>query len=100
MLERRRLFGVTFLHIAAPAVIWIYVSACRSVAGEVDEANVAVVEFRAAGGVCGGRSSDLFFQLGLCHSNILCRIVIKHKEHAVFERQQIEAPVETLARGV
>ena len=40
--ERRRRFGVTFLHIAAPAVIWTYGSAYRSVAGEVDEANVAV----------------------------------------------------------
>ena len=40
--ERRRRFAVTFLHIAASAVIWTYVSACRSVAGEVDEANVAV----------------------------------------------------------
>ena len=42
MFERRRRYGVTFLHIAAPAVIWTYVSACLSVAGEVDEANVAV----------------------------------------------------------
>ena len=42
MFERRRRYGVTFLHIAAPAVIWTYVSAYRSVAGEVDEANVAV----------------------------------------------------------
>ena len=42
MFERRRRYGATFLHIAAPAVIWTYVSACLSVAGEVDEANVAV----------------------------------------------------------
>ena len=42
MFERRRRYGVTFLHIAAPAAIWTYVSAYRSVAGEVDEANVAV----------------------------------------------------------
>ena len=40
--ERRRRYGVTFLHIAAPAVIWTYVSAYGSVAGEADEANVAV----------------------------------------------------------
>ena len=42
MCERRRRYGVTSLHIAAPAAILIYVSAYRSVAGEVDEANVAV----------------------------------------------------------
>ena len=42
MFERRRRYGVTFLHIAAPAVIWTYVSAYLSVAGGVDEANVAV----------------------------------------------------------
>ena len=42
MFVRRRRYGVTFLHIAVPAVIWTYVSACLSVAGEVDEANVAV----------------------------------------------------------
>ena len=42
MFERRRRYGVTFLHIAAPAVIWTYVSAYGSVAGEADEANVAV----------------------------------------------------------
>ena len=42
MFERRRRYGVTFLNIPAPAVIWTYVSAYLSVAGEVDEANVAV----------------------------------------------------------
>ena len=42
MFERRRRYGVTFLHIAAPAVIWTYVSACLSVTSEVDKAKVAV----------------------------------------------------------
>ena len=42
IVERRLRFGVTFLHVAAPAVIWTYVYAYRSVAGKVDEANVAV----------------------------------------------------------
>ena len=56
MVERRRRFGVTFLHIAAPAAIWTYVSACRSVAGEVDEANVAVARVSCTLRVlCGGR---------------------------------------------
>mgnify|MGYP003305233129 CR=1 FL=1 len=40
--ERPWPHGLTSLHIAAPAVIWTYVSAYRSVAGEVDKANVAV----------------------------------------------------------
>ena len=39
------------------------------------------------------------FMLRASHSNILRRIATKHKENAVFERQQIEAPVETLVRG-
>ena len=43
---------------------------------------------------------DLSFMLGASHSNILRIILIKRKENAVLERQQIEAPVETLARGV
>ena len=42
MFERRRRYGVTFLQVAAPAVIWTYVSAYASVAGEVDEAKVVV----------------------------------------------------------
>ena len=57
------------------------------------------LEFGAHGGLRGGRSSDLRFMLGASHSNISRRIAIKHKENAVFERPQIEAPVETLARG-
>ena len=44
MFERRRRFGVTFLHIAAPAVIWTYVSAYASVAGGGAGANVAVTQ--------------------------------------------------------
>ena len=43
MFERRRRYGVTFLHIAAPAVIWTYVYAYGSVAGGGARANVAVV---------------------------------------------------------
>ena len=42
MFERRRRYGVTFLHIAAPAVIWTYVYAYGSVAGGGARANVAV----------------------------------------------------------
>ena len=42
MFERRRRYGVVFLHIAAPAVIWTYVYAYASVAGGGAGANVAV----------------------------------------------------------
>ena len=35
--------GLTFLHIAAPAVIWTYVYAYGSVAGDLANADVAVV---------------------------------------------------------
>ena len=48
----------------------------------------------AAGG------DDWLFRLLSSPSNILRRIARKHKENAVFERQQIEAPVETLVRGL
>ena len=41
--ERRRRYEVTFLHIAAPAVIWTYVYAYGSFAGGGARANVAVV---------------------------------------------------------
>ena len=64
MFERRRRYGVTFLHIAAPAVIWTYVSAYASVAGEVNEANVAVARvsgafggLRRQGGTTGGAAA-------------------------------------------
>ena len=57
------------------------------------------LEFGAHGGVRGGGSNHCSFMLPSSHSNILRRIAIKHKENAVFERQQIEAPVETLVRG-
>ena len=40
--ERRRRYGLTLLHIAAPAVIWTYNYACASVAGELENADVAV----------------------------------------------------------
>ena len=43
MFERRRRYGVTFLHIAAPAVIWTCVYAYGSVAGDLANADVAVV---------------------------------------------------------
>ena len=42
MFERRRRYGLTLLHIAAPAVIWTYVYAYASVAGELENADVAV----------------------------------------------------------
>ena len=41
--ERRWSHGLTFLHIAAPAVIWTYVYAYGSVAGDLANAYVAVV---------------------------------------------------------
>ena len=43
MFERRRQYGLAFLHIAAPAVIWTYVYAYGSVAGDLANADVAVV---------------------------------------------------------
>ena len=43
---------------------------------------------------------DLLFLLPSSPSNILRRIVTKHSENAVFERQQIRPPVETFARRV
>ena len=58
------------------------------------------LEFGAHGGVCGGRGGRLAIELPSSHSNILRRIATKHKENAVFERQQIRPPVETLARRV
>ena len=57
------------------------------------------LEFGAHGGVCGGRGRVALFMLFSSHSNILRRIARKHKENAVFERQQIRPPVETLVRG-
>ena len=42
MFERRRRYGLTLLHIAAPAVIWTYVYAYASAAGGGGGANVAV----------------------------------------------------------
>ena len=57
------------------------------------------LEFCAHGGVHGGGSNHCSFITFWSHTNILRRIAMKHKENAVFERQQIEAPVETLVRG-
>ena len=44
MFERWRRYGLTLLHIAAPAVIWTYVYAYSSVAGELENADVAVAK--------------------------------------------------------
>ena len=41
--ERQWPHGLTFLHIAAPAVIWTYVYAYGSAAGDLAKADVAVV---------------------------------------------------------
>ena len=101
MFERRRRYGVTFLHAAALAVIWTYVSAYLSVAGEVDEANVAVARVSCIlrcsaaveaklGDLCCSRVSRIFS----------AEIAIKHKKNRVSEDPQIRAPVETLARGL
>ena len=57
------------------------------------------LEFRASGGLRGGRSSDWLFMLGASHSNIFAEIAVKHKENAVFENPDIRPPVETLVRG-
>ena len=85
--QRRRSYGLTFLHTGASRARWT-------------RPMWLWLEFGAHGGVCGGRSSDCLFLLSSSPSNILRRIVIKHKENAVFERQQIRPPVETLARRV
>ena len=42
MFGRRLRYKLTFLHISAPAIIWTYVYAYASVAGELDNADVAV----------------------------------------------------------
>ena len=42
MFEHRQRYGLTLLHIAAPAVIWTYVYAYASFAGGGARANVAV----------------------------------------------------------
>ena len=42
MFVRRRRYKLTLLHIAAPAIIWTYVYAYASVAGELENADVAV----------------------------------------------------------
>ena len=44
MFERRRRYGLTLLHIAAPAVIWTYVYAYASVAGGLGTADVALAK--------------------------------------------------------
>ena len=56
MFERRRRYGLTFLHIAAPAVIWTYVSAYASVVGDLENADVAVARVSCTLRLlCGGR---------------------------------------------
>ena len=44
MFERRRPYGLMLLHITAPAVIWTYVYAYWSLAGELENADVAVAK--------------------------------------------------------
>ena len=56
--------------------------------------------FRAYGGLCGGRGEPLAIMLGSSPVHILRRDSNKTIGNAMFERPQIEAPVETLARGV
>ena len=65
MLERRRRHGVTFLHIAAPAVIWTYVYAYGGFAGGGARANVAVARVSCIWRVCGGMGGVLPFSAGL-----------------------------------
>ena len=55
MFERRRRYGLTLLHIAAPAVIWTYVYAYASVVGELENADVAVARVSYAFGRRGFR---------------------------------------------
>ena len=45
MFERRRRYGVTFLHVAAPAAIWTYVYAHHS-AGEHMDLRLCMLERR------------------------------------------------------
>ena len=55
MFGRRRRYKLTFLHIAAPAIIWTYVYAYASVAGELENADVAVANVSYAFGRHGFR---------------------------------------------
>ena len=55
MFEHRQRCGLTLLHIAAPAVIWTYVYAYASVAGELENADVAVARVSYAFGRRGFR---------------------------------------------
>ena len=61
MFERRRRYGLTLLHIAAPAVIWTYVYAYASVAGELENANVVVAWVSCAFGRRGFRKHSEAF---------------------------------------
>ena len=86
MFEPRRRYGATFLHIAAPAVIWTYVSAYLSVAGEVDEANVPVARVSCVLRVSAAARAETVV---LCLVRVTCTfcpaVVRKHEENLVLE---------------
>ena len=49
MFQRRRTYGLTFMHVRAPAAIWSYVSAYRSAGGHMD-LRFCILERRGRGG--------------------------------------------------
>ena len=92
-----------------PTAIRSYVSAYRSVGGHMD-LRFCMPERRGRGGrgQCGCGASLVHIEVSaageadpeeFCWARVLRTIDIKRKENAVFERQQVEAPVETLVRG-
>ena len=101
MFERRRRYGVTRLHIAAPAVIWIYVSAYLSVAGEVDEANVAVARVSCTSRVSAAVDAKCEDCVWRRVPRTFCAEITRtHKKNRVSENTDIRPPVETLVRGL
>ena len=74
-------------------VIWTYVSAYLGVAGEVDEANVAVARvaciFRGPAAV-GAVTEVVSWAAAKVYSSSI--IVVKPRENAVFENAQIGVP--------
>ena len=101
IVERRRRFGVAFLHVLAPAVVWSYVSACRNAGGHMD-LRFCMPERHGRGGrskcgcgqsfvyiegLRGGGSNHCSFMLGSSPSNILRRIATKHTETQCLKRR-------------
>ena len=74
MFERRRRYGVTFLHIAAPAVIWTYVYVYASVAGGGAGANVAVARVAC---ILDAPRREMQAAADLCSARVLCTFCAK-----------------------